>query len=168
LAEMIRTGDLPRDLVLKVSVMMGSANPASILLMQRLGARTCNVPTDLSLAQIAAIRQAVDIPLDIYVESPDDLGGFMRYYEIPELIRVASPVYIKFGLRGASNIHPIGMHVEADAIAQARERVRRAHLGVEMIQRYAPKLIPSQQGAVGLGVPSIERGAAIEHAPISD
>jgi hypothetical protein len=167
LSDMIQSGELPRDLVLKISVMMGSANPASILLMQQLGAGTCNVPPDLSLAQIAAIRQAVDIPLDVYVESPDDLGGFVRYYEIPELIRVASPVYVKFGLKSAPDIHPIGMHMEANAVAQTRERVRRAQLGTEMIQRYAPHLIASRRGAPGLGVPSPQPGAT-EHAPIGE
>src|SRR5207237_263632 len=83
--------------------MEGSPNPAAIVVMERLRAGTYNIPTDLTLAQIAAIRQAVDIPLDVYVEAPDDLGGFIRHYEIPELIRVASPVYVKFGLRNAPN-----------------------------------------------------------------
>jgi hypothetical protein len=40
-----------------------------------LGAGTLNIPTDLTLAQIAALRSVTDIPLDIYVEAPDNLGG---------------------------------------------------------------------------------------------
>jgi Peptidase family U32 len=160
LGEMVRAKALPPDLVLKVSVMMGSANPAAIALMERLGAGTYNIPTDLSLAQIAAIRQAVDLPLDIYVEAPDDLGGFIRHYEIPELIRVAAPAYIKFGLRNAPNVYPSGTHLEATTIALTRERVRRAHLGVEMIRRYAPDLVASQIGAAGLGIPAVPAAAA--------
>ena len=35
-------------------------------------ADTINLPTDLSLAQIAAIRAAMDVPLDVYVEAPDN------------------------------------------------------------------------------------------------
>lgn len=158
LGEMKRAGTLPADLVLKVSVMMGSANPASIAIMERLGAGTYNIPTDLSLAQIAAIRQAVDVPLDIYVEAPDDLGGFVRHYEIPELIRVAAPVYIKFGLKNAPAIYPSGTHLEATAVALVRERVRRARLGVEMIRRYAPTLAASSAGAAGLGIPAVPAG----------
>ncbi|HEX4835320.1 MAG TPA: U32 family peptidase [bacterium] len=158
LGEMKRAGTLPADLVLKVSVMMGSANPASIAIMERLGAGTYNIPTDLSLAQIAAIRQAVDVPLDIYVEAPDDLGGFVRHYEIPELIRVAAPVYIKFGLKNAPGIYPSGTHLEATAVALVRERVRRARLGVDMIRRYAPTLAASSAGAAGLGIPAIPAG----------
>ena len=89
--EMRKQGELPADLQFKISVMMASANPTSIRLMEKLGADTFNIPTDLTLAQIAAIRQAVDIPLDIYVEAPDDLGGFVRLYEIPELVRSLLP-----------------------------------------------------------------------------
>src|SRR5579884_3664313 len=123
--EMRQAGVLPKEMQFKISVMMASANPASIRLMERLGADTFNIPTDLTLAQIAAIRQAVDIPLDIYVEVPDDVGGFVRLYEIPELVRIAAPVYLKFGLRNAPNIYPVGKHLEQASLALSRERVRR-------------------------------------------
>lgn len=153
LGEMRRAGELPADLQFKVSVMMGSANPAAIQLMARLGADTFNIPTDLTLAQIAAIRQAVDIPLDIYVEAPDDLGGFVRLYEIPELVRMAAPVYLKFGLRNAPNIYPSGTHLDATAVALTRERVRRARLGIDLLQRYYPEATTSTLCASGLAVP---------------
>src|SRR5256885_13713731 len=110
---MRRGAALPTENNLKMGVMVASAIPASIRLMERLGASTFNIPTDLTLAQIAAIRQAVDIPLDIYVEGPDDLGGFVRLYEIPELVRIAAPVYLKFGLRNAPNIYPARKHSES-------------------------------------------------------
>ena len=42
-----------------------------------------------------AIRAAVDIPLDVYIESPPEVGGFIRYPELPDIIRVAAPVYVK-------------------------------------------------------------------------
>jgi hypothetical protein len=153
LDEMRRAGDLPAGLVIKISVMMGSANPAAFKLLERLGAGTLNVPTDLTLAQLAAIRQATDLPLDVYVEAPDDVGGFIRHYEIPELIRVAAPVYVKFGLRNAPNVYPAGTHLEATALALTRERVRRASLGLAMIQRYYPEAAASRCGAAGLAVP---------------
>ena len=47
---------------------------------------TMNVATDLSPAQMGAIRQAVDIPIDLYIEVPDNFGGFVRYYEMPSII----------------------------------------------------------------------------------
>jgi hypothetical protein len=151
--EMHKAGVLPRDMQFKISVMMASANPASIRLMENLGANTYNIPTDLTLAQIAAIRQVVDIPLDIYVEVPDDLGGFVRLYEIPELVRIAAPVYIKFGLRNAPSIYPVGKHIESLSIALSRERVRRARLGLDILERYYPEAIQSNAGAPGLAIP---------------
>ena len=71
-------GELPEDLVLKVSVQLAAANAAAVKAMEDLGADTYNVPTDLSLAQLAAIRAACDLPLDVYVEVPDDFGGFVQ------------------------------------------------------------------------------------------
>src|SRR4051795_13690745 len=64
LAEMKKSGELTEELILKGSVMLGASNPASIQLLERLGLTTFNIPTDLSLAQIAAIRQATAMPLD--------------------------------------------------------------------------------------------------------
>jgi hypothetical protein len=153
LDEMRKAGELPADLQFKISVMMGSANPASVRLLERLGASTFNLPTDLTLAQIAAIRQAVDIPLDIYVEAPDNVGGFVRLYEIPEIVRVAAPVYVKFGLRNAPDIYPAGSHLEATSVALSRERVRRARLGLDLLHRYYPEATTSELGAPGLAVP---------------
>jgi len=154
--EMRKAGILPGEMQFKISVMMASANPASIRLMERLGADTFNIPTDLSLAQIAAIRQAVDIPLDVYMEVPDDLGGFVRLYEIAELVRIAAPVYLKFGLRNAPNIYPVGKHLEQVSLALSRERVRRARLGLDLLARYYPEAVQSQPGAAGLALPVVE------------
>lgn len=159
--EFKKLGELPSDLIAKVSVQMGQSNPVSIRMIESIGAGTFNVPTDLTLSRLAAIRQAVDIPLDIYVEVPDEIGGFIRHYDIPEIIRVAAPVYIKFGLRNAPNIYPSGTHLEDTSIALSKERVRRARIGFEMIQRYAPYLKISEQGAQGLAVP------VTGHAPYS-
>ena len=159
--EFKKKGELPADLVVKISVQMAQANPVSIKLMEDIGATTFNVPTDLTLARLAAIRQPIDMPIDIYVEAPDDVGGFIRHYEIPEIIRVAAPVYIKFGLRNAPNIYPSGTHLEKTSVALSRERVRRARIGADMIKRYAPHLKTSAKGALGLAVPTAGAAARI-------
>ncbi len=140
---MKRAGELPAELILKGSVMMAASNPVSIRLLADNGMTTFNVPTDLSLAHLAAIRQATAIPLDIYIEAPDDIGGFIRHYEIAEIIRVAAPVYVKFGLRNAPNIYPSGTHLEATAVALTRERVRRAKLGLDLLHRLDPDAVIS-------------------------
>jgi hypothetical protein len=131
-------GDLPRDLIIKTSVMMAPANPVSARILEDLGATTVNIPSDLSISQIAAIRQAIKAPIDFYVEAPDNIGGFLRYFEIPELIRVASPIYLKFGLRNAPDVYPAGTHIENTVIALSRERVRRAAIAMESIARHCP------------------------------
>lgn len=138
LGEMKKAGELPVDFILKGSVMLGASNPASIQLLERLGLTTFNVPTDLSLPQLAAIRAATAMPLDIYVEVPDNIGGFVRHYEIAELVRICAPVYLKFGLRNAPDIYPSGTHLEATAVALTRERVRRAKIALDLLHRLDP------------------------------
>ncbi len=155
-ADQLRTaGDLPDDLVLKVSVMLPAGNAAAARVLEDLGANTLNLPTDLSLGQIAAIRAAVDIPLDIYVEAPDNTGGFIRHHEIPELVEVAAPVYLKFGLRNAPDVYPAGSHLESTTVALSSERVRRAQLGYEFMQRAGVDLTTSERDAPGLAVPRL-------------
>jgi hypothetical protein len=111
IAKMRAAGELPIDLVIKTSVMMAPANPASAAILELLGANTINIPSDLTVPQIAAIRQAISVPIDFYVEAPDNIGGFIRYYEVPEFIRVAAPIYLKFGLRNAPDVYPSGTHL---------------------------------------------------------
>ena len=138
LGRMKRAGDLPGDLEIKVSISLPVTNPATARLLEDLGATTLNLPIDLSLAQIAAIRQAVAVPLDLYVEGADDFGGAVRYYEVPELVRVAAPVHLKFTVRNAPGLYPSGEHLAALAVASARERVRRAAIGVALLRRHDP------------------------------
>jgi hypothetical protein len=151
-AALREAGALPRDMQAKVSVMLPAANAAAAQVIQRLGANTLNLPTDLTLPQIAAIRAAVKIPLDIYVEAPDNLGGFIRMHEIPEIIRVASPVYLKFGLRNAPDVYPAGTHLMATAVALSRERVRRARLGLDLLARSGAQARMSELGASDLAL----------------
>ena len=150
-----RVGLLPQEMQAKVSVMLPASNPASARVLEGLGASTINLPTDLTLGQIAAIRAAVDVPLDVYVEAPDNVGGFVRHHEIPELIRVAAPVYVKFGLRNAPDVYPSGTHLEATAVALSRERVRRARLGMELLARSGYDATTSELAAAGLAVPAL-------------
>lgn len=138
IGRMKREGNLPADLEIKTSVSFPATNPATCRLLQDLGATTVNLPVDLTLAQIAGIRQAVDVPLDMYVEGADDFGGVVRYYEVPELVRVAAPIHLKFTVRNAPGLYPSGEHLAALAVATARERVRRAAIALELFERYVP------------------------------
>jgi hypothetical protein len=136
----------------KISVLLAVANPSAARVLTGLGAGTLNLPTDLTLAQIAAIRSVTSLPLDIYIESSDEFGGFIRYTELPEIIRVAAPVYLKFGLRSAPEVYPSGTHVEPMVTALSRERVRRAEIAIELIGRTLPDAVMSAPGASGLAL----------------
>ena len=151
--EAIKTGVLP-PMVIKVSALMGVANPASARLVADLGAGTINVPSDASVARLHAIRTATDLPIDLYIESPDDMGGFVRYPEIPAILEASAPVYLKFGVRNAASIYPAGGHVSNLAIQLGRERVRRAQLAMEVVARTEPSFTWSGPNAPGLGVPA--------------
>jgi hypothetical protein len=154
IAKMRGSGELPVDLIIKTSVMMAPANPASAAILELLGANTINIPSDLAIPQVAAIRESISVPIDFYVEAPDNIGGFIRYYEIPDLIRVASPIYLKFGLRNAPDVYPSGTHLENTVIALSRERVRRAEMAMEIVSRFCPEALMSPLGAKDLGVPA--------------
>lgn len=128
-------GRLPADLQLKLSVQAAPGNPASFALLHQLGADTINVPSDLSLTQLAELRDASDATVDFYVEAPDGVGGFVRHHDVAEIVRVAAPVYLKFGLRNAPDIYPSGQHLHGQVVSSALERVRRARLGLDLLDR---------------------------------
>ncbi len=148
-------GELPSSLVLKTSVLLPCANPATARTLEELGATTINVSTDLSPAELGELREACSAPLDVYVEAPDDQGGFVRFYEVPEIVRLAAPVYVKLGLRNAPNIYPSGLHLEELAMKLGRERVRRAELVLRLLGERAPELVEGrgEERPADLGIP---------------
>ena len=128
-------GELPSDLVIKYSALGAPANPPAAAVLASLGADSINVHSDLSVSELAEFRRETSAVFDFYVEAPDDLGGFVRYHEISEFVRVAAPIYLKFGLRNAPGIYPAGAHLQTLVEAGARERVRRAQIGLEHLAR---------------------------------
>lgn len=140
-----KSGELPSDLLVKTSAVLPSSNPATARLLEDLGANSINVSADLSLQDLSEIRQSIDATLDLYIESPDSLGGLMRYYDIPEIVRIAAPVYLKFGLRNAPSLYPFGKQLEQVGIASVREKVRRAAIGIEIYERQASQTMKSDR-----------------------
>jgi hypothetical protein len=153
LQEMKKQGEIPKDVVWKISVTTGHGNPASARLLERLGAGTMNVATDLSLPQLAAIRSAIRIPLDVYIAVPTGYGGFVRHYDVPDMVRVASPIYLKFSIPLGQNVYPAGKHLLSTMLGYADEEVRQARICYEHLQRYYPSAKTSKRGARGLAVP---------------
>jgi hypothetical protein len=129
-------GLLPAGTTLKVSALIGPVNPAAYAVYERLGADSLNVPSDLTLDHLTEIRRVSGAPMDMYVEAPDDLGGYIRMYEIAELIRRGAPLYLKFGLSKAPSIYPSGLHLRETVLSTARERVRRGRLVLDLLARH--------------------------------
>lgn len=129
-------GIIPAGTTLKVSALIGPVNPASYAVFEHLGADSLNVPSDLTLDQLTGVRRASGAPMDLYIEAPDDLGGYVRMYEIAELIRRGAPLYLKFGLSKAPGIYPYGAQLRESALATARERVRRGRLALDLLARH--------------------------------
>src|SRR5207244_3590830 len=77
--------------------------------------------------------------------------------ELPADMRVAAPVYLKFGVRGTVDPYPAGGHLVTTLVALSRERVRRARLGLDYLERArdeARTFLTSRPGAAGLAVPA--------------
>jgi len=91
--QMRRDGALPKDIIFKCSAHLGQCNPCSFKLLESLGADSINPVRDLQIPMIAALRQAVKVPLDVHMDNPPGSGGFIRVYEAPEIVRVAAPLH---------------------------------------------------------------------------
>lgn len=137
LNEMRRAGELPVDCHFKVSAHCGHGNPCSCKLLEMLGADSINPVRDYQLQMLAAMRQAVDIPLDCHTENPVSSGGFIRHYEVPEIIRVAAPVYLKTGGSVAKT------HSWDTTVDDARKRAKQVSLVKRMVDTYYPEAVQS-------------------------
>ena len=153
LAEMQARGEIPASVIWKVSAMLAPANPLTVRQLERLGASTINVPSDATLGQLAEMRAATTVPIDLYVEAPSAMGGVVRGQEAADLVSVAAPMYVKFGLRNSRLLYPSGLHLVEEAIMIAREKVHRAGVALEWMRRSGLELVQSGPGAAGLGVP---------------
>jgi hypothetical protein len=81
----------------------------------------------------------------------------VRLYEVPELIRVGAPLYVKLGLRNAPGIYPTGVHLGDTPARMARERVRRAAHCMRLIKELAPELLEGRGDASpeDLAIPTV-------------
>jgi len=153
LNQMKQNGDLPKDILLKVSIFAGHANPAGFKVIELLGAGTGNPVGDLTLPMLAAIRSVVSIPFDVHITLWASMGGFNRIYEAPEIVRVASPCYLKIEQgREISTFLPT-VSTEEELARLGRERIRTAKNIIELIGEVHPKLKLSKQGAKDMKIP---------------
>lgn len=133
--QMRELGEIPKECHFKVSAHTGHGNPCSAKLLESLGADSFNPVRDIQLQMLAAIRSAVDIPIDIHTENPQSSGGFIRHYEVPEMIRIASPIYLKTGGSIAKT------HSWDSTEDDARKRAKQVLLVKRIIDEYYPEAI---------------------------
>jgi hypothetical protein len=142
LDEMRKQGELPIETKIKISAHMGHGNPASAKLLEKLGANSINPVRDLQVPMLAAMRQAIDIPIDLHTENPASSGGFIRHYEVPEMIRVTAPLYLKTGGSVAKT------HGWDTSTAEAKQRAKQVSLVKRVIDSYYPEAISSLKGSI--------------------
>lgn len=137
--KMRELGEIPADCHFKFSAHSGYGNPCSIKLIEDLGANSVNPVWDMELAMLASIREAVDIPLDVHMVTPKQVGGFIRYYEAPKIVKVAAPIYLKLGATEDTALTPE---------QKAKIKVRQMILTQEKIDEYYPQASLSPQGSI--------------------
>lgn len=142
LNEMRKAGDIPENCHFKISAHAGHGNPCSAKLLEMIGADSINPVRDIQLQQLAAMRQAVDCAIDIHTENPKSTGGFIRHYEVPEMIRIAAPIYLKTGGSVAKT------HSWDSSVDDAKKRAKQVHLVQRMIDEYYPEAIQSPKGFI--------------------
>ncbi|MFX0068547.1 MAG: hypothetical protein ACFE7S_09020 [Candidatus Hodarchaeota archaeon] len=153
LNELKRIGEIPEDVVLKVSIFAGHANPASGKVLENLGASTFNPLGDLSLPQFASIRASVNIPIDVHVYLFDSFGGYVRFYDTPEIARTCAPVYFKIE-PGPSVGNSYKPWVSPDWLAfMAREKVKYAEIIRDIVKKNYPEIKLSEKGPEDLAIP---------------
>lgn len=153
LAQMRKAGDIPKDVVFKVSILAGHANAAGAKVLETLGANTFNPVADVTLPMLAGIRKAVKIPIDVHVYLFDSFGGFNRLWETPEIARVAAPCYFKIE-PGPSMGALYKPWVSPESLAFiAREKVKNAETIIQLIDKNHPEAKTSRIGANDLAIP---------------
>ena len=135
LNEMRKSREIPTDCRFKISAHAGHGNPCSAKLLELIGADSINPVRDIQLQMLASMRQAIDIPIDIHTENPKSTGGFIRHYEVPEMIRVAAPIYLK-------------THSWESSADDAKKRAKQVSLVKRMIDTYYPEAISSEKGSI--------------------
>ena len=109
------------------------------------------IPEEYGSLVVQLVVSPAERAIDFYVEAPDGLGGFVRHHDTPAIVRAAAPVYLKYGLRNAPELYPVGAHLLDAAVATARERVRRAHLADRLLDRHGMRGLMSPPGATVIG-----------------
>ncbi|MFX1576389.1 MAG: hypothetical protein ACFFCF_04375 [Promethearchaeota archaeon] len=145
-------GEIPKDITFKVSIFAGHASPAGGKLLEQLGAGSFNPVADMTIPQLAAIRQATNFPIDIHIMLMPSFGGFNRFYEAAEITRCVQPVYYKFEPGPSMALYSPWSSIDGLKFL-AREKVKWAEIVRNLIQDNYPEAKLSKLGAKDLAIP---------------
>ena len=145
-------GEIPKDITFKVSIFAGHASPAGGKLLEQLGAGSFNPVADMSVPQLAAIRQGTTLPIDIHIMLMPSFGGYNRFYDAPEITRCVQPVYYKFEPGPSMALYTPWSSIEGLKFL-AREKVKWAEIVRNIIQDNYPEAKLSKLGPKDLAIP---------------
>lgn len=161
----------PKDIVLKLSVFDGNANPADADFVLSsiknfyfnelpIFGATMNPVTDLTVGQIGEIRHCFDdFPLDIHSRIFESWGGNNRIEEAYEIVKAASPVYFKDepgpGLEMYRPDYSVKelLEYKLEAVEVARRIIKNVNKGNE---KYGTDFRISEQGPSDLKIPVVK------------
>jgi hypothetical protein len=144
--QMRKDGELPADVIFKVSAHCGHSNPAAFKVLENMGADSINPVRDLQLPMIAALRAAITTPIDCHTDNPPASGGFVRTYEAPEIARIASPVHLKTG----NSV--VAAHGQLTTAENGKRMAEQVSLVVEMVNRFFPEGKQTEAGSESLHI----------------
>lgn len=143
LNELRSAGVIPADTMIKSSSHCIVSNPMTSRVYEQHGANSVTTTHDLGLAVLQDMRKGspelvLDIPTDVY----GNKGGFIRFYEIPELVQIASPLMLKIGASAQANpfdpVNSTTIAQRVQRVALALEFLRRSGLEVDYINEKSP------------------------------
>lgn len=88
------------------------------------------------------LHRVTQTSASVHTENPKSTGGFIRHYEVPEMIRIAASIYLKTGGTVAAT------HSWDTTEADARKRAKQVSLVKRMIDEYYPEAIQSPKGSL--------------------
>lgn len=155
LNSMREQGFIPKETIFKLSVFGGYCSAAGAKVAESMGVNSINPLSDISLPILGSIRQAIEIPLDIYIIIVDAFGGMFRAYEAPEIARISSPCYFKF--EPGTSEGEIYKPWVSESFHQRiiREKVKIASIVNELMERHAPDIKISSKGPADLRIPIV-------------
>lgn len=130
LQELRSSGDLPSNLFLKASSHCMVSNPIIAKIFYENGANSVTTTHDCSVEVLNSMRLCLpklhlDVPIDVYSSK----GGYIRFHELPDLVKYCAPITLKMG--ASLLAHPY----DPNSVSVAPKRIGRVKAGLEWLTK---------------------------------